>query len=254
MWFSSSTRWPRSRRSAPGLRDLAGKGKLDRDRVAVSGHSAGALTAQMAIGAKTRTLRNPQPTDLGDKRFKAAIVISGPGTNNLMFTDHSWADLDKPMLVITGSLDSMALTRETPETRQEPFTLAKPGSKYLLFVQGATHGSYAGKTMTAVLGEKPSSDIGMITGATAQRDAGVLGRVSARPARGQELSGVRQAPPVQPRASRVEEKVIPRPIVRVAVTATTTRSHFSGRPEAPRLADGGQRTGGSFLLQLKLQR
>jgi arylsulfatase A-like enzyme len=41
-------------------------------------------------------------------------------------------------------------------TRQEPFTLAKPGSKYFLFIQGATHGSYAGKA--AVAGRRAFSE------------------------------------------------------------------------------------------------
>lgn len=169
----------------PGLRDEAGKGGLDRDRMAVAGHSAGAMTAQMAIGVKTRSRQDPRPADRGDKRFKAAIVISGPGTANRTFTDASWADLAKPMLVITGSLDSMELTHQTPETRQEPYKLAKPGDKFLLFIQGATHSSYAGKTTSALPGEKPTSDIGMITAATASAtlaflDAYLLGRAEAK--------------------------------------------------------------------------
>ncbi len=169
----------------PGLRDADGKGVLGRDRMAVAGHSAGALTAQMAIGVRTRTVNNLRPADLGDRRLKAAIVISGPGTNNRMFTARSWAGLDKPMLVITGSLDSSPWTGETPRTRQEPFALARPGAKYLLYIQGATHGSYAGRTMSALLGERPGSDIGMITGATASAtvaflDAFLVGKAEAR--------------------------------------------------------------------------
>lgn len=47
------------------------------------------------------------------------------------------------------------------------FRYAKPGDKYLIYIQGATHGSYAGKATSALLGEKPSGNLRMITGVTA---------------------------------------------------------------------------------------
>ncbi len=145
---------------------------IDRDRIGIAGHSAGALTAQMAVGVKVRLSRGsgePELRSVGDPRIKAAIVISGQGTINRMLTRDSWNDLSRPLLVITGSRDVLAISRETPESRQEPFLLARPGQKFLVFIEGATHSSYAGRaTMPAVDGQEVSeADVRMITAVTA---------------------------------------------------------------------------------------
>jgi hypothetical protein len=107
---------------------------------------------------------------VGDARFKAAILISAQGSINRMLTRESWADLWKPLLVITGSRDVVAGSRETPETRQEPFLLAKPGDKFLVFIEGATHTSYAAGqagTPRPVEPPVPPDDQRMITGVAA---------------------------------------------------------------------------------------
>lgn len=139
--------------------------RLSRVRLAIAGHSAGAMTAQITIGASIRTgFRAPR--EEGDKRFVAAVVISGQGTTSRMFTEQSWKEISEPMLVIAGSEDVSPASRETPQSRRHPFEFASPGDKYLLWIEGATHGSYQGKAATRLLGERPTGDIGMITTAT----------------------------------------------------------------------------------------
>ena len=105
---------------------------------------------------------------VGDPRIDAAILISGQGTTNRMFTDRSWSELSKPMLVITGSKDVAAIGSETPASRREPFEKAKPGDKYLVFINGATHSSYQGKGPAARLDrEQPTNaELEMITSVT----------------------------------------------------------------------------------------
>lgn len=154
----------------PTLRDAQGKGRIDRERIGVGGHSAGAMTASLALGVKARVNLSAQPQAVGDKRIKAGLIVSGQGVSNKafgLFTKDSWSEMDKPMMVITGSLDKAALTNETPASRQEAFELAKPGDKYLLFIEGATHSSYAGKAASALLGERPTTDLKLITDVTA---------------------------------------------------------------------------------------
>lgn len=152
----------------PELRGAEGKGLIERERSAIAGHSAGALTAQMAIGAKVRGRRmgaeGITPRNVGDRRFKAAIVISGQGTTNLALTKESWSAIDRPMMVFAGSLDVSRVGNETPESRRHPFELARPGGKYLVWIEGATHGSYQGKSATTLLREHPTTDITLITG------------------------------------------------------------------------------------------
>jgi len=155
-----------------GLRDRDGNGRVDRDRVGIAGHSAGALTTQMAAGVKVRGVVPGallEARSVGDPRIDAAILISGQGTTNRMFTDRSWSELSKPMLVITGSKDVAAIGSETPASRREPFEKAKPGDKYLVFLEGATHSSYQGKGPAARLDREQPTDteLEMITSVTA---------------------------------------------------------------------------------------
>jgi predicted dienelactone hydrolase len=154
-----------------GLHDAARVGRIDRDRIAIAGHSAGALTTQMAIGVKTRGMRAAGGRggirSQGDARLKAAVVISGQGLTNLMFTEESWRDLAKPMLVFAGSLDTTAISDETPESRRHPFEYSRPGDKYLVWIEGATHGSYQGRELSRFLGESPTTDVKVITNAVA---------------------------------------------------------------------------------------
>lgn len=147
--------------------------KIDAEKVAIAGHSAGAFTAQLCAGVKARGAGLGRAgagfISIGDDRFKAAIIISGQGTMSRLLGGDSWADVRIPMFVITGSLDGSPpdMGRETPESRQHPFTRSrgvKSGGPpaYLLFIQGATHSSYQGKNLADLLGEKPAVDVTLI--------------------------------------------------------------------------------------------
>lgn len=151
-----------------GLKTTDGTPLVDMEHVGVAGHSAGALTTQMAIGVKARTKKHPlRALSEPEKRFDCAVVISGQGTTNRMFTADSWNEVSKPMFVIAGSEDVTRVGSETPASRREPFERAKPGDKYLLWIEGATHSSYQGKQHLALMGEKPTTDLSIITAATA---------------------------------------------------------------------------------------
>jgi len=138
---------------------------LDRDRIAMAGHSAGAFTTEMALGVKLTNPLTGRQLTFAEPRIKAGILVSGQGTATKTLAKDAWSDIALPMFVITGSLDTEPITDETPESRQEPFKFAKPGDKYLLFIDGATHGSYGGKVMSGVLLEKPTTDVKVITDA-----------------------------------------------------------------------------------------
>ncbi|MBX3365706.1 MAG: hypothetical protein KF912_00135 [Phycisphaeraceae bacterium] len=140
---------------------------IDATRIGMAGHSAGAYTTQIAFGAKVRGPRwgSLRLKSHADPRITAAILISGQGTTNRSLAKDSWSDIAGPMMVIAGSLDVSRISDETPESRREPFEYAKPGDKYLIYIDGATHGSYQGKSLTTMLRENPTTDIGIITAA-----------------------------------------------------------------------------------------
>ncbi len=129
---------------------------------------------------------------MGDPRLKAALIISGQGTTSAAFTKDSWKELTRPILVLSGSKDTTQLTAETPESRCHPYDHAKPRKDggpgaYLLFLEGATHGSYQGKGLTDFLNEKTETPIKTITDATASAtlaflDAWIKGDAEAKKA------------------------------------------------------------------------
>ncbi len=163
----------------PALRSADGCGRIDRARIAVAGHSAGALTTQMAIGVKVRTRESLRLHSVADARIDAAIVISGQGTTSRMLAKDSWSDARKPMLVIAGSKDTSPASDETPASRREPFELAPAADKYLLFIEGATHSSYQGpgaasRRALRLLGEKDGPDLNLIGDAVSSQTTAFL--------------------------------------------------------------------------------
>ncbi len=151
-------------------RDAAGLGeraRVDRSRVALLGHSAGAHTTMLASGMRSRDRANPAGEPRPEKRVRASVVISGQGVNRVGIREDAWQAVEIPMLVITGSLDTSTITSETPATRRHPFeksrgTGAGGPPVYLLWIEGATHSSYAGKETAGLLREKPTTPIPVI--------------------------------------------------------------------------------------------
>ncbi len=137
---------------------------LDRDRIAIAGHSAGALTAQTMAGVRFYGRgRGGAGRSFADPRIRAAVVISGQGLTRPAFREDSWRDITIPMLVIAGSRDVTAVSNETPQSRRHPFEYASPGDKYLAYIDGATHGSYVGKRTAGAIDEDPPDNIDYIT-------------------------------------------------------------------------------------------
>ncbi len=145
---------------------------INKEQVAVAGHSAGAFTAQLCAGVKIRGIAVGKTgqgyVSIGDPRFRAAVIISGQGTASRSLGEDSWSALKIPIMVFTGSQDESPpqMGSETPETRQHPYEKSRGVAKggppaYLVFIDGATHSSYQGKG-AGLLGEKPRTDAGEI--------------------------------------------------------------------------------------------
>jgi len=124
------------------------QGRIDSERIGMGGHSAGAMTAVMLGGAQLDMPANgpggPETESRRDDRIDCILVLSGQGVGGAIDT-HTWERIHIPMLVMTGSLDSSSRTRQTAQSRQDPYTYAPPGDKYLLFIAGAAHMSFTGK-------------------------------------------------------------------------------------------------------------
>ncbi|KAI9727079.1 MAG: hypothetical protein M1828_007280 [Chrysothrix sp. TS-e1954] len=131
--------------TVPGL-----KGRLDRTRVAVAGHSLGSWTAMMLLGASNKDPRDSTTWHEPESRIKAGVVMAGvgkggadlseSGRTSVPFYDPSFSTMDRPLLVIYGDSDNTAhLTTRGEDWHADAYHLA-PGSKDVLALKGARHG------------------------------------------------------------------------------------------------------------------
>ena len=116
------------------------KGKMDHKQIGVAGHSFGAHTAQLIIGATMAISEEAKLQSYADKRVKAAVVISAQGRGQVGMRKHSWDKLTRPMLYVTGTHDKFPVGQLKMDWRIEPYIFSPPGDKYLLLIDGMGHG------------------------------------------------------------------------------------------------------------------
>jgi predicted dienelactone hydrolase len=111
------------------------KGKLDKTRIGVGGHSYGAHTSQLIGGATARG------RSFKDKRVRCVLLLSPQGRGAL-FGENAWKTMTTPSLVLTGSRDGDPFgdKRKTPEWRLDPYKLGPGPDKYMVWIEDAHHG------------------------------------------------------------------------------------------------------------------
>ena len=146
----------------PGL-----AGRLDPSRIAVAGHSFGAQTAGVLLGARVRQGDGQLSPSLADPRIKAGVLLSVGGrggdaltpfaTEHFPHLNSSYAELTTPTLVVAGDADNSPLTTRGPAWFTDAFTLS-PGADWLLTLSGAEHmlGGISGYLVTETTDENPA--------------------------------------------------------------------------------------------------
>lgn len=129
--------------AAPGL-----AGRVDIDRIAVAGHSWGAQTASMLLGARHPDPDDGSVVDIRDDRVKAGVLLTIPGTGgaNLSpfaaqrfpFMHPDFSDMTAPALIVAGDADRGAMTVRGPEWWREAYDFS-PGPKVLFTLHGGEH-------------------------------------------------------------------------------------------------------------------
>jgi dienelactone hydrolase len=130
--------------AVPGL-----AGRIDRDRIAVAGHSWGAQTASTLAGARVLDSEGVPGDSLADSRVSAAVLLCLPGSGGtdlsplaaqyFPFMNPDFTEMKTPSLIIAGDHDDSPLTVRDADWFADGHRLS-PGATDLLTLFGAEHG------------------------------------------------------------------------------------------------------------------
>lgn len=151
--------------AVPGL-----SGRLDRSRIAASGHSFGGQTAGALLGLRVLDPQTRMEEDLSDSRIAAGVLFATAGegganltafaAEHLPYMNPSFTHMRTPALVVVGDEDDTPrehqLTVRGPDWMTEPYLLS-PGAESLLTLFGAEHslGGIAGHEVKETTDESP---------------------------------------------------------------------------------------------------
>jgi dienelactone hydrolase len=133
-------------RAVPHLR-----GRIDRAKIAIVGHSMGGFSASLLLGARTEDPEDGTIVDLADPRFAAGLIMSAPGRGDSSLSDYAaehypvflgteFSHITTPIMVVRGENDvSEHLTTRGPDWYRDAYTDA-PGARALVTVLGGEHG------------------------------------------------------------------------------------------------------------------
>ena len=116
-------------------------GKLDLNRVAMAGHSFGAVTTQAMCGQ-----RYPGGTSFYDKRIKAGVIFS-PSPPRVGDATAAFARMRVPLFHFTGTDDRTPAMagNVTPAQRRVPFDVTTAVDQYLVVITGGDHMLFNGR-------------------------------------------------------------------------------------------------------------
>lgn len=147
--------------AVPGL-----AGRVDRDRIAATGHSWGGQTVQALLGARILDETGEVGPDMSDGRVSAGILFAATGVAgedlhpfaqaNFPFMRPSFAELTTPTLVLAGDHDQSKMSSRGPDWFTDAYTRS-PGATDLLTFFGAEHalGGIVGYEVAETTDEDP---------------------------------------------------------------------------------------------------
>lgn len=147
--------------AVPGL-----AGRVDRDRIAATGHSWGGQTAQALLGARIVDEEGHVGDDLSDSRVTAGVLLAATGLGgddlhpfaqaNFPFMRPSFGELATPTLVVAGDHDQSRMSSRGPDWFTDAYTHS-PGATDLLTLHGAEHslGGIVGYEVAETTDEDP---------------------------------------------------------------------------------------------------
>jgi len=142
------------------------KGRLDRDRIAAAGHSFGAQTTAVLLGARVLGPDGDASEDLSDPRIKVGVLLCAGGrggealspfaAEHFPHLNQDYSQMKTRALVVAGDHDNSPLTVLGPEWFADAYALG-PGADWLVTVIGGEHmlGGISGYLVTETTDENP---------------------------------------------------------------------------------------------------
>jgi predicted dienelactone hydrolase/CubicO group peptidase (beta-lactamase class C family) len=123
--------------------------RVDASRIGVAGHSLGSTTALSMVGLSVN-LSGRSNVKYNDSRVAAAVALSpqvdSPGgfKRKGLLDSESWDGIDKPVLLMTGSLDYgiSRATRSDPGSRHVVFDRLSGVDAYYMNIENAAHHAF----------------------------------------------------------------------------------------------------------------
>lgn len=113
------------------------RGRLDLQRIGMSGHSFGAVTTQGVMGQLY-----PGGRSVEEPRLKAFVLFS-PSSHRTVSSEEAFGHITKPVLCMTGTEDSSPIEQGfDPLTRQAVYAALPEGSAYQLVFEGGEHHAF----------------------------------------------------------------------------------------------------------------
>lgn len=141
------------------------QGRLDRERIAVAGHSWGGQTAGTLLGATHPDPDDGSTVNRKDTRIKAGVLLSVPGSGgglsanaarNFPFMYPDFSTMTTPALIVAGDNNKVNMTVRGPVWWREAYDLS-PSPKALFTVFGGEHslGGISGYEARETTDERP---------------------------------------------------------------------------------------------------
>ncbi len=119
-------------------------GRLDVERVGMSGHSFGAVTTQ-AVGGQSLPLVGAK---FADTRIRAAVAMShSPPRRGDVAA--AFGAVKIPWMLMTGTKDDSIIADFSPADRAKVFDALPPGGKYELVLHNAEHSAFTERSLPA---------------------------------------------------------------------------------------------------------
>lgn len=110
--------------------------RLDSSRIAMAGHSFGAVTSQAIMGQAYTGLGD---APYFDERIDCVILMS-PSQSKQLPSEQAFGSVSLPVLCMTGTKDDSPLRKEvTPESRKKVYTALPEGQAYQIVFHEGKH-------------------------------------------------------------------------------------------------------------------